>query len=41
VTQAQAKPFSLWWYFMLLLLAGAGVESMVSDRYLGKLREEP
>ncbi len=40
VTQAQAKPFSLWWYFMLLLLAGAVVESLVSDRYLGKLREE-
>jgi hypothetical protein len=40
VTQAQATPFSLWWYFMLLLLAGAVVESLVSDRYLGKLREE-
>jgi hypothetical protein len=40
VTQEQAKPFSLWWYFMLLLLAGAVVESLVSDRYLGKLREE-
>jgi len=40
VTQAQEKPFSLWWYFMLLLLAGAVAESLVSDRYLGKLREE-
>ena len=40
VTQEQAKPYSLWWYFMLLLLAGAVVESLVSDRYLGKLREE-
>ncbi len=41
VVQDQAKPFSLWWYFMLLLLAGALAESLVSDRYLGKLREEP
>jgi len=40
VTREEAKPFSLWWYFMLLLLAGAGAESLVSDRYLGKLREE-
>jgi len=40
LTPEQAKPFSLWWYFMLLLLAGAVVESLVSDRYLGKLREE-
>ena len=40
VTQEPAKPFSVWWYFMLLLLAGAVVESLVSDRCLGKLREE-
>ena len=40
VTQEQAKPFSLWWYFILLLLAAAVAESLVSDRYLGKLREE-
>jgi len=40
LTQEPAKPFSLWWYFMLLLLAGAAAESLVSDRYLGKLREE-
>ncbi|MGA2076590.1 MAG: BatA domain-containing protein [Terriglobia bacterium] len=40
VTQEQAKPFSLWWYFILLLLAAAVAESLVSDRYLSKLREE-
>jgi len=39
--QAQTKPYSVWWYFMLLLLAAAMAESLVSDRYLGKLREEP
>jgi hypothetical protein len=40
VVQEQAKPYSLWWYFMLLLLAGAVAESLVSDRYLSKLRDE-
>lgn len=39
--QEQTKPYSVWWYFMLLLLAAAVAESLVSDRYLGKLREEP
>jgi Aerotolerance regulator N-terminal/von Willebrand factor type A domain len=39
--QQQTKPHSVWWYFMLLLLAAAVAESLVSDRYLGKLREEP
>jgi hypothetical protein len=39
--QDQMKPYSLWWYFMLLLAAAAVAESFVSDRYLGKLREEP
>ena len=38
--QNQANPYSLWWYFMLLLLAAALAESFVSDRYLGKSREE-
>jgi len=41
VAQEPAKPYSLWWYVMLLLLAAALLESLVSDRYLGKLREEP
>lgn len=40
VAQEQAKPFSLWRYFMLLLLAGALAESLVSDQYLGRLRED-
>jgi hypothetical protein len=39
--QDQTKPYSLWWYFLLLLAASAVGESLVSDRYLGKLREEP
>lgn len=41
VGQEQTKPYSIWWYFMLLLLVAALAESLVSDRYLGKLREEP
>ncbi len=39
--QQEKKPYSVWWYFMLLLLVAAVAESLVSDRYLGKLREEP
>jgi len=41
VVQEQMKPYSLWWDVMLLLLAAALLESIVSDRCLGKLREEP
>jgi len=36
----QTRPYSLWWYFMLLLLAEVVAESLVSGRYLGKMREE-
>jgi hypothetical protein len=36
----QKKPYSLWWYFVLFLLAAALAESVVSDRYLGQAREE-
>jgi len=39
--QPTAKPYSVWWYFMWVLLVVAVAESLVSDRYLGKLREEP
>ena len=39
--QEESKPYSLWWYFVLLLLATAVAESFLGDRYLGKLREEP
>jgi hypothetical protein len=39
--QNQSEPYSLWWYFMLLLLAAALAESVLGDRYLGTLREEP
>lgn len=38
---AQKTPIGVWWYVMLGLLAAAVVESLVSDRYLGKQREEP
>jgi len=38
---AQSRPYGLWWYFILLLLAVALAESWLSGRYLGRLREEP
>ncbi len=37
----ETSTHSLWWYFMLALLAATVAESLVSDRYLGKVREEP
>ena len=36
-----AKPRSLWWYAMLLLLIAAIAESVVAGRYLSTQREEP
>jgi hypothetical protein len=39
--QQEKQPYSVWRYFLLLLLATAVAESLLSDRYLGKLREEP
>ena len=36
-----SKPYSLWWYIMLLVLAAAIAESWLASQYLGKLREEP
>jgi hypothetical protein len=35
------RPYGLCWYVMLLLFAAALAESWLSDRYLGRLREEP
>jgi hypothetical protein len=35
------RPYGLWWYVILLLFAAALTESWLSDRYLGRLREEP
>jgi hypothetical protein len=36
----QAKPYGLWWYIMLLVLAAAVAESLVAGQYLGRLRED-
>jgi hypothetical protein len=35
-----AKPRSLWWYAMLLVLAAALLESLLAARYLATQREE-
>jgi Aerotolerance regulator N-terminal/von Willebrand factor type A domain len=37
----QSKPYDLWWYVMLLVLAAAVAESLLAGQYLGRLREEP
>ena len=34
------KPYSFWWYAMLLVLAAAVAESLLASRYLGVQREE-
>ena len=39
--ESQTKPYSLWWYAMLLLLFAAVAESLVSSQYLGTQREGP
>ena len=36
-----AKPYGLWWYIMLLVLAAAVAESWLAGQYLGRPREEP
>ena len=36
----QAKPYALWWYIILLVLAAAVAESLVAGQYLGRLRED-
>lgn len=38
--QADNKPYSLWWYVMLLVLAVAAAESIVASHHLGTQREE-
>jgi hypothetical protein len=38
--QEEKKPFSVWWYIMLLVLAAAIAESLLADQYLGTQREE-
>jgi hypothetical protein len=39
-TEAQTKPFSVWWYIMILALATALAESLVANRYLGVQQQE-
>jgi hypothetical protein len=41
VAQDQKKPYSLWWYAVLLLLVAAIAESLLSSQYLTMSREEP
>ncbi len=38
--QEQARPYSLWWYIMLLVLAAAIAESLLADQYLGTQQQE-
>jgi aerotolerance regulator-like protein/VWA domain-containing protein len=37
----EKKPYSLWWYVLLILLVIAIAESVLSSQYLGMPREEP
>ena len=39
--QQESKPYELWWYIMLLVLATTLAESLLGSRYLQKLRENP
>jgi hypothetical protein len=39
-TEAQTKPFSVWWYIMILALATALAESLVANRHLGVQQQE-
>jgi hypothetical protein len=41
VAQDQKKPYSLWWYAVLLLLLATVAESLLSSQYLTMSREEP
>jgi hypothetical protein len=38
--QDQSRPYSLWWYIMLLVLAAAIAESLLADQYLGTQQQE-
>jgi hypothetical protein len=38
--QEQDRPFSIWWYIMLLVLAAALAESLLADQYLGTQQQE-
>jgi hypothetical protein len=38
--QEQSRPFSLWWYIMILVFAAAIAESLLADRYLVAQQQE-
>ena len=38
--QEQTRPYSLWWYIMILVLAAAIAESLLADQYLGTQQQE-
>jgi hypothetical protein len=38
--QEQTRPYSVWWYIMLIALAAALAESLLADRYLGVQQQE-
>jgi hypothetical protein len=39
-TEEQTRPYSLWWYIMLLVFAAAIAESLLADRYLVAQQQE-
>ena len=39
-TQEQTKPYSVWWYIMILVLAAAVAESLLANQYLGVQQQE-
>ena len=38
--QEQTRPFSMWWYIMILVLAAAVAESLLANQYLGVQQQE-
>ena len=38
--QEQTKPYSIWWYIMILVLAAAVAESLLANQYLGVQQQE-
>jgi hypothetical protein len=38
--QEQTKPYSIWWYIMILVLVAALAESLLASRYLGVQQQE-
>jgi hypothetical protein len=38
--QEQSRPYSIWWYIMLLVLVAAIAESLLADQYLGTQEQE-